>query len=139
LTPEERADRKEEIEELLNSIEGRIGDKRSNAEVANELGPNQFPLIDIFGDWDDAPDEEDDLRRSDADVYTPEAFDQYLTAEIVTDRGGDILRGTVKSRKRDRDGKPVGSSNPNPLLDSREYVVCFEDGTEETYTANLIA
>ncbi len=58
---------------------------------------------------------------------------------IVTDRGGEPLRGTVKSRKRDHDGKPIGSSNPNPLLDSREYLVCFEDGTEETYTANLIA
>ena len=45
----------------------------------------------------------------------------------------------MKSRKRDHDGKRIGSSNPNPLLDSREYLVCFEDGTEETYTANLIA
>jgi hypothetical protein len=51
-----------------------------------------------------------------------------LTAEIVTDRGGEVLRGTVKSRKRDHDGKPIGLSNPNPLLDSREHLVCFEDG-----------
>jgi hypothetical protein len=50
-----------------------------------------------------------------------------------------MLRGTVKSRKRDRDWKPVGSSNPNPILDTREYLVCFEDGTEDTYTANLTA
>ncbi len=50
-----------------------------------------------------------------------------------------MLRGTVTSRKRDTDGKPIGSSNPNPILDSREYLVCFEDGTEDTYTANLIA
>ena len=51
LTPEERADRKEEIDGLLNSIEEKkIGDKRSNEEVANELGPNQSPLVDIFGD-----------------------------------------------------------------------------------------
>ena len=139
LTPEERTDRKEEIEELLKSINEKIGDKKTNEEVADELGPDQFPLVDVFGDWNDASGGDDDLRRSDADEYTPEAFDQYLTAEIVTDRGGDILRGTVKSRKRDRDGKPIGSSNLNPLLDSREYLVCFEDGTEETYTANLIA
>ncbi|KAI2497125.1 Reverse transcriptase (RNA-dependent DNA polymerase) [Fragilaria crotonensis] len=50
-----------------------------------------------------------------------------------------MLRGTVKSRKRDSDGKPIGSSNPNPILDTREYIVCFEDGTEDTYMANLIA
>ena len=123
LTPEERAERKDEIAELLESIEEKIGDKRTNEEVTEELGENQFPLVDIFGDLNDATEDGDELRRSDADDYTPEAFDQYLTAEIVTDRGGDILRGTVKSRKRDHDGKPIGSSNPNPLLDSREYLV----------------
>jgi hypothetical protein len=112
--------------------------------VAGELGDGQLPLIETFGDWNDASDDGVDnighLRRFDADEYTPEAFDQCLTAEIVTDRGGKVLRGTVKSRnKRDHDGKPIGSSNPNPLLDTREHLVCFEDGTEETYTANLIA
>jgi hypothetical protein len=96
-------------------------------------------VVDIFGDWNDAPGAEENLLGSDADDYTPEAFDQYLTAEIVTNRGGEPLRGTLKSRKRDYDGKPIGSSNPNPLLDTREYLDCFEDGTEETYTANLIA
>jgi hypothetical protein len=116
----------------------------SNEEVAEELGDGQFPLIERFGEMDDAFEDgavdDDDLQRSDADDYTPEAFDQYVTAEIVTDRGGDVLRGTVKSRKRDQDGKPIGSSNPNPLVDTRGYLVCFEDhGTEETYTANLIA
>jgi hypothetical protein len=45
----------------------------------------------------------------------------------------------VNSRKRDRDGVPTGKANANPLLDTREYLVCFEDGTEDTYTANLIA
>ena len=139
LTPDERADRKDEIAELLRSIEEKIGDTRTNEEVADKLGENQFPLVDIFGDLHDATEDGNELHRSGADDYTPEAFDQYLTAEVVTDRGGDILRGTVKSRKRDHDGKPIGSSNPNPLLDSREYLVCFEDGTEETYTANLIA
>ncbi len=103
----------------------------------------QFPLSESFGEMDDAFEdgavEDDNLCRSDADDYTPEAFDQYLTAEIVTDRGGDVLRGTVKSRKRNHDGKPIGSSNPNPLLDTRENLVCFEDGTEDAYTANLIA
>ena len=49
-----------------------------------------------------------------------------------------MLRGTFKSRKQDNDGKPIGSSNPNPILDTREYLVCFEDGMEDTYTANLI-
>jgi hypothetical protein len=99
LKPDERVDQREEISELLASIEAKIGNKRTDEEVANELGEGHYPMVDLFGDWNDAPETEesepDDLRRSDADEYTPEAFDQYLTAEIITDRGGDLLRGTV--------------------------------------------
>ena len=72
----------------MKSIDVKIGDKRTNKEAADELGDNQVPLLDIFGDWNDAPgteEGEENLHRSDADDYTPEAFDQYLTAEIVTD------------------------------------------------------
>ena len=134
LNNNERADRKDEIEEMLKSINENIGEKRSDEEVAIELGDEQFPRAENSGDWNDAFEndevEENDFQRSDADDYTPEAFDQYLSAEIVADRGGDLLRGTVKSRKRYFEGKPIGSSNPNPLLNTREYLVCFEDGTE---------
>ena len=111
LTPDEQTDRREEIEDLLKSIDNKIGDRRSDEEVAEVQGDDQLPRLELFGDWNDTnEDDEDgnDLRRSDADEYTPEAFDQYLTAEIVADRGGDLLRGAVKSRKRDCDGKPVG-------------------------------
>ncbi|KAI2511584.1 Reverse transcriptase (RNA-dependent DNA polymerase) [Fragilaria crotonensis] len=131
----QRADRKDEIDDLLRSIDEKIGDNKTNEEVAGELGNDQLPRNDA--EIDEA--EENALKRSDADEYTPEAFDKYLTAEIVTDRGRELLCGTVKSRKRDSDGKPIGSANPNSLLDTREYFICFEDGTEETYTANLIA
>ncbi|KAI2507343.1 Reverse transcriptase (RNA-dependent DNA polymerase) [Fragilaria crotonensis] len=129
------ADRKDEIDDLLRSIDEKIGDNKTNEEVAGELGNDQLPRNDA--EIDEA--EENALKRSDADEYTPEAFDKYLAAEIVTDRGGELLRGSVKSRKRDSDGKPIGSANPNSLLDTREYFICFEDGTEETYTTNLIA
>ena len=107
--------------------------------MAAELGNDVLPHVDLFGDMDDATDGEDIQLRADADEYTPETFDKYLSAQIFTERGSDKLHGTVKSRKRGSDGKPVGSSNPNLILDTREYLVCFEDGTEDTYTANLIA
>ena len=143
LTLNEKVDKKDEIDSLLESINSKIGDKKTDQEVIDEVGDDHFARIDLFGDGDDFDYEDDpveeQLRRSEADDYTPEAFDKYLTAEIVTDRGGEILRGTVTSRKRDRDGVPTGKANANPLLDTREYLVCFEDGTEDTYTANLIA
>ena len=123
MTPEERADKREEIEELLKSINEKIGNDRTSQEVFAELGDDVLPHVDILGDMDDATDDDAVQLRADADEYTPEAFDKYLSAQIVTDRGGEMLRGTVKSRKRDNDGLPIGSSNPNPILDTREYLV----------------
>jgi hypothetical protein len=124
---------------LLRSINDKIGNDRTNEDVFAELGHDVQPQVNLFWDANDANEGEIAQFRADAGEYTPEAFDKYLNAQIVTDRGGGLLRGTVKSRKRDSDGKPIGSSNLNPILDSREYLVCFEDGTEDTYTANLIA
>ena len=54
-TPDERDDQKEEINELLGSFEVKIGDKRTDTEVANELGIGHYPMVDLLGDWDDAP------------------------------------------------------------------------------------
>jgi hypothetical protein len=42
-------------------------------------------------------------------------------------------------RKRDNNGNPTGRSHNNPLLDTRVYEFQFPDGTEQEYTANLIA
>ena len=134
LTPEEKAEKREEIELLLMLIDEKIGNDRTNDEVFAELGDDALPQVETLGDGYEAT-----QLQTDADEYTPEAFDEYLSAQIVTDRGGEMLRGTVKSRKQDSDEKPVGSLNPNPILDTREYLVCFEDDTEDTYTANLIA
>ena len=33
----------------------------------------------------------------------------------------------------------MGHANPKPILDSRQYVVEFEDGTEDELMANTIA
>jgi hypothetical protein len=74
------------------------------------------------------------------DHYSPESYDQYLMASILMDRGGETMLGTVKNRKRDSDGHPVGHSNPNPLLDIREYYeVVFPDGSIDVLAANAIA
>jgi hypothetical protein len=45
----------------------------------------------------------------------------------------------VTGRKRGADGNPVGTANANPILDSREYEVKFQDGSTDTYAANVIA
>ena len=37
------------------------------------------------------------------------------------------------------DGNPIGRADANPILDTREYIVEFEDGDEAELNANLIA
>ena len=41
--------------------------------------------------------------------------------------------------KRDHEGNVIGISNANPILDTREYEVKFEDGDVTELTANVIA
>ena len=47
--------------------------------------------------------------------------------------------GRVVRRARDSAGELIGKTNPNPLLDTSEYEVQFEDGAVERYHANIIA
>ncbi len=50
-----------------------------------------------------------------------------------------MVKGHVKSCKRDADGNPIGRADANPILNTREYIMEFEDGNEAELTANLIA
>ena len=74
-----------------------------------------------------------------ADAYTPEAYDEYLTAEVLLPNMGEMMKAKVIGRKRDADGNPIGVWNANPILDTREYQVEFPDGATDVFTANTIA
>jgi hypothetical protein len=50
-----------------------------------------------------------------------------------------LHRGTVLGWKRDMEGKLIGRSNPNPLIDTALYEVECEDGMLESYAVNQIA
>jgi hypothetical protein len=48
--------------------------------------------------------------------------------------------GFVRERALDSDGKPIRTGNKHPaLLDTCKYVVEFPNGTEQIYSANLLA
>ncbi len=49
------------------------------------------------------------------------------------------MKGRVTSRKRDKDGNPIGLVNANPILNMREYTFTFDDGDETVLNVNLIA
>ncbi len=79
-----------------------------------------------------------DPDYGDAEI-TPEMGDNYLTAELMLPRGGTMVKGRLSAHKRDRDGNPVGLANANPILDTRSYIIDFDDGDQTELTANLIA
>ncbi len=70
---------------------------------------------------------------------TPEMGDTYLNTEISVPQGGTLMKGRVTSRKRDKDGNPVGLANANPILNTREYKFTFNNDDETVPNANLIA
>jgi hypothetical protein len=105
-------------------------------------------------DWDEYTEDNDedfakefgdvvsDLKISEADEdFTPDTFnDTYLNKEVALADGADEAKlGRVTKRLRDAEGRPIGTANENPLLDTREYAVEFRDGHIESLSANLIA
>lgn len=70
---------------------------------------------------------------------TPEDQDSYLGARVSLQIGGDVQDGTVTCRARNTDGGSKGLENPNPILDTRDYKVEFQDGRVAEYSANAIA
>jgi hypothetical protein len=135
-------DFQQELAMLDASIEAKIGDTKSDADCFEGLPEiPEVPFLDIFdGNKETTNPLEPEAQMPEADEnYSSELFDQYLTAQVLLDRGGEGQLGVVKQRKRDSNGNPVGLSNANPLLDTREYEVEFPDGTVDVLTANTIA
>ncbi len=125
-----------------------IADRKSfDGSIAKRLGPaaqdSDFPAADLtpeydlFGDIGDAnADPDPDL--ADLNV-TPEVGDNYIGVDLLFPKGGIMTKGRVKARKRDAGGNPKGRANPNPILNTREYTVPFNNGDVTDLTANLIA
>jgi hypothetical protein len=65
--------------------------------------------------------------------------DNYLSAELMLLKGGVMVKGRVTARKRDWEGNPVGRANDNQILDTRSYIVNFDDSLQTELTANVIA
>jgi hypothetical protein len=74
-----------------------------------------------------------------ADEYDHEAFNEYINAEVMIPRHDHIGAGRIIGQKKDRDGNPIGRSNPDPVLDTRILEVQFPDGNVQEYAANVIA
>jgi hypothetical protein len=72
------------------------------------------------------------------DKYDPDSYDGYITAQVLLPRGHEFKLGTVLRRRADENGKPIGESNDNPILDTRMYDVGFYDGVNLEYAVIVI-
>lgn len=97
---------------------------------------------------DDDPDFFNEFSKVINDESIPEedgaaddSFDPYIRMELSLPRGEDGagVNAQVVERVKDEHDNPVGRANPNPLLDSRQYKVEFDDGSSEVLSANIIA
>jgi hypothetical protein len=79
-----------------------------------------------------------DPEYGDAEIM-PKIGNNYLSAELMLPKGGVMVKGRVTVRKHDRDGNPVGRANDNPILDTRTFIVDFDDGNQTVLTDNMIA
>ena len=129
------------LKSLDDAIQERIGDALKEGDVDPEL-LEDLPVAppELFDDDDeDIIPFDPEAVKQEADDYTPESYDEYITAQVMLPHGGEMQMAKVRKRTRDLDGLPMGRRNPNPLLDTRSYEVEFPDGSTEAVNANTIA
>jgi hypothetical protein len=64
---------------------------------------------------------------------------KFVAARVSIPVGGEMKQSVVMKRKRDEDGLLIRVANKNPLLDTSQYEVEFDDGLVEAFLANTIA
>mmetsp|Transcript_2147 Transcript_2147/g.3294 ORF Transcript_2147/g.3294 Transcript_2147/m.3294 type:complete len:1178 (+) Transcript_2147:1032-4565(+) len=99
--------------------------------------PNDEPEEPLILDDDQQPEAATPAVSSD----TPErvGLDPLIQASIILPRGDRSELGRVLDRKRNAEGLYVGRKHKMPALDSRVYVVEFQDGEKVDISYNTIA
>ena len=113
-----------------------MGINAKDTDFAKGLDKDETPHLPHYEDYQIKGTE---FTTPDRDSLKDDHFDQYLNASVILPSGDEILSGKVTKRKRNLHGDTLGAANKNPILDTREYVVEFPDGTEKEYSANKIA
>eukprot|EP00957_Ditylum_brightwellii_P019321 1458209-Ditylum_brightwellii.AAC.1 len=93
-----------------------------------------------YGDGSNTPDDTEygdmakDVSCPEQDDMDDNTYDKYIGAEIeVEGLDGECKRGMVKNRKKGPDGCGLGRVHRNPLFDTWEYKIVYEDGTTDCY------
>ena len=136
-------DMKLRMEKFTKELEGHIGNYKQPR--FDPIAPRSI-YGDLFDDqlYDDETllpygDEIIDAKVEDINDAYMDSLDEYINAKVVIPgRDAVPVLATVKRRKRDSSGNPIGEANPNPILDSRVYELEFPDGRVEEYSLNVI-
>jgi hypothetical protein len=104
--------------------------KVSSSDTHSSCLRAAYPMISKDASTTDLPSEHE---------YTPDNYCRYLHTEFLMPIGGGLTKSTVTVHKHSSYGHPVGLTNNNPLLDSREYEFYYHDGSINKYTSNVIA
>jgi hypothetical protein len=98
-----------------------------------------FTTVEVSEDDGQDEGQYHDAEENDA-LLGVEDDDLIVGAEVMLPKDGETpMIAKVVGRKRDKDGNPIGEKADNPVLDTREYLVRFQDGTEEAHVLNKIA
>ena len=81
------------------------------------------------------------MDDSPSDDVESTAFDKFLGVylELPGGDGESKVLARVRERKRDHDGRLIGTVHPNPILNTAVYNVETPDGNIQEYSANIIA
>jgi hypothetical protein len=105
----------------------------SDNDIQDSISQDSIALLQELTDG------EAGYHMPEMDDFTPDSYDEYLTAQILLPVGSKMAKGQVTKRRRDHNGRPIGVRHSNPILDTCEYEVQFPDGSTQSYLANVIA
>jgi hypothetical protein len=129
--------------EELNSSVHKDMRRKFDESIEHHLGPEALMQDFTAEDLTQDPTYFDDTNAMDPEYgeteITPKIGDNYLSAELMLPKGGVMVKGCMTARKLDWDSNPVGRANDNTILDTRSYIVNFDDGNQTKLTANMIA
>jgi hypothetical protein len=123
-----------DIRQKITAFDESLRAKLSDMGYVDDSG-----AFDYIQETDITNDEVEEPMAAQQDDYTPDAYDQYLGAELITTYFGDFRYACVTKRKYNEIGDPIGTRNDDPRLDTRMYEVVMDDGAVAEYTANMIA
>ena len=144
---------KKQVDDFSSGVRDRLKDTNFQLKPSEEYSSWTIPMADpAYGDGTKTP---TDAEYGDSITDTKEedeiessVYDSLIGAQVqldapsndgITNTLATKRLGTVKRRATDADGRPIGKSHTNPLMNSAEYDIELEDGKIERMFANQVA